>query len=1183
MDQIAQALADEKRLDALIAFLSPWPVPSSPPSSQNQNSQHQTITFLLNAVRVSRTQFGEASLRRRASSSFSAPSLSPRSMSVPDAGVTTEEWPALSTTSTSTSIATGVAKPPATELATSMIKKKKKKEKRRIRPQLNTASSLSAIPSQQAHSAFAVPSPTRTAAPSRTITDMVKDVKLVEEELKEENRDTLRKTLFDDSQMNQPPQPPRPPPGFSPRSPNPNPPPLKIALPQSTHSKPHPSINHLARIYSAVILNRLAPSTINEITLLVNLLSVPPIATVTSPDPQYSVVTEVLNTPQNCRLFAQSTLLALTPLLKTLFFPTLKRLSQLPQIASSASRTDTPLSTQLTSLLDAADLTTPNVDDVAQAPLPVQFDKDRDSRHNYKSRELSAVYKNRETTRDAFLSMLRDFKTSGFTNHAVTVDSSHLITQLTEYGNLDWFSDFFVLTVTHMGEGEVDEEVKRLGAEKVGKLARRFNAPAATSTPTQANTEVSQFFLNNLEFFYLFLSCPFSALLTPFLLPRFLFELHSILKDSNQSLVSRIRRATVCAKFVGLLIKGKGGKGEGVNVKEWAESSKPPIDLKAHLVSAYVNNSLVITLPYASQILKLLHHSPLYSTSRDVQDCLKLLGEIGRDHAQQVRSSSPSCNSNSMFIICEIEGVLTSYGRSMLYSSSSPPILQTLSSSSSSLPLYPNNQNLDKQPQHFPLRFLTSSFPTLLALHTCIDDLIRNSERITGGRRTSKKMRPLMVGLNQNVGGNNWTTTGGSTTTTPNPISLTRNPSTDSLNGIVGTPHFNLSDQLGLIVAQSPIGASPGESTPNKQGVSPTKFASHANLVSHFFHLHPALLPICSFITSSVIKKVCADVVDQIIVPVVKECLEPITVENRDPLNPAHNRFDLRSHQKCLETIVTKANQQMTTLLASTPPLIKHLLDLLSPPSPEGVLTECVAICTDFVRREGDGVLKGVVRKEGRAKMETFQWPAQNVNRFDGLEAPSFAAPALGLNPEPATPLEIYLAQVVNNEEDISVPDIHVDDPSPSPNSAPAPIIHHLTHLFKRFFQSVERSNTNTKIESPPPPHFFFVMSIALSLTDTTTIWEKSLTQEYVLATLNMCENEIDAKEIVDIYCNFVVRRTSAHKIAGVRNLVSSLVHAVSVKVPWADVVSSAVAASPLHNDMLLARLKGALRLIKNE
>ena len=130
--------------------------------------------------------------------------------------------------------------------------------------------------------------------------------------------------------------------------------------------------------------------------------------------------------------------------------------------------------------------------------------------------------------------------------------------------------------MTHQGEGEVDEEVKRLGAEKVGKLARRFNAPPTTaaSSPQNKIEEVSQFFLGNLEFFYLFLSCPFSALLTPFLLPRFLFELHSILKDSGQSLVSRVKRATICARFIGLLIKGKGGKGEGVNVKEWAESSR---------------------------------------------------------------------------------------------------------------------------------------------------------------------------------------------------------------------------------------------------------------------------------------------------------------------------------------------------------------------------------------------------------------------------------------------------------------------------------------------------------------------------------------------------------------------------------------------------------------------------------
>ncbi|GMH55860.1 hypothetical protein TrLO_g6527 [Triparma laevis f. longispina] len=947
MDLITQALVDPTKLDALLLYLSAPALPNPPQSpSHPRPSQAQTITFLLNAIRVSRTQFGEASLRRRASSSFSAPSLSPRSTSVPEAR-STEDWPPLST----------AAPPPATELATSMIKKKKKKEKRRIRPQLNSVSFMS-ISSHQAHQAF--------AAPTSTLTDMVKDVKIVEEELKEE----------------------------------------------------------------------------------------------------------------------------------------------------------------LSSLLDAADLTTPNVDDVAQAPLPVQFDKDRDSRHNYKSRELAAVYKNRETTRDAFLLMLRDFKTSGFTKHAVTVDSSHLITQLTEFGNLDWFSDFFVLTVTHMGEGEVDEEVKRLGAEKVGKLARRFNAPPTAATSPALPSEVSQFFLGNLEFFYLFLSCPFSALLTPFLLPRFLFELHSILKDSATSLVSRIRRATVCARFIGLLIKGKGGKGEGVNVKEWAESSKPPIDLRAHIVSAHVNNSLTITLPYTTTILKLLHHSPLYSTSKDVTDCLKLLSEIGRDQAQIVQSSSTSCNSNSMFIICEIEGVLTSYGRSLLYSSNSPPLLPQLKSDpmfSSSLKLYPNNQNLDKQPQHFPLRFLTSSFPPLQTLHTCIDDLIRNSERITGGRRMSKKMRPHMVGLNQSQIANNLHYNSTPTSTTPNPIALTRNPSTDSLSGL-GTPHFNLSEQLGLIAAQSPIGASPSESTPNKQGISPTKFASHANLVSHFFHLHPALLPVCSFITSSVIKKVCADVVDQIIVPIVTECLSPTPPNQRDLLNPAHQHFDLRSHQKALENITTKANHQITTILASTPPLIKHLLDLLSPPSPAGVLTECIAICTDFVQREGEGVLKNIIRKEGRAKMESFQWPTPtHPNRFDGVQPPTFHPPAHIPSTHPPTPLEIYLTKLVNNEENITIPALPPPSLPPSSTS-----IHHLNHLFKRFFVSVERQNA--KIESPPPPHFFFVMTIALnlSLTDP-NVWEKSLTQPYVFATLNMLSDSPshsdDTNTLIAIYSNTITQR----------------------------------------------------------
>lgn len=118
--------------------------------------------------------------------------------------------------------------------------------------------------------------------------------------------------------------------------------------------------------------------------------------------------------------------------------------------------------------------------------------------------------------------------------------------------------------------------------------------------------------------------------------------------------------------------------------------------------------------------------------------------------------------------------------------------------------------------------------------------------------------------------------------------------------------------------------------------------------------------------------------------------------------------------------------------------------------------------------------------------MESFQWPTPtHPNRFDGVQPPTFHPPAHTPSTHPPTPLEIYLTKLVNNEENITIPALPPPSLPPSSTS-----IHQLTHLFKRFFVSVERQNA--KIESPPPPHFFFVMSIALnlSLTDP-NIWEK--------------------------------------------------------------------------------------------
>ena len=54
-------------------------------------------------------------------------------------------------------------------------------------------------------------------------------------------------------------------------------------------------------------------------------------------------------------------------------------------------------------------------------------------------------------------------------------------------------------------------------------------------------------------------------------------------------------------------------------------------------------------------------------------------------------------------------------------------------------------------------------------------------------------------------------------------------------------------------------------------------------------------------------------------------------------------------------------------------------------------------------------------------------------------------------------------------------------------------------------------------------------------------------------------------------------------KIAGVRNLVSSLVRAISTDQPYAQTISAPLSTLHLHNPLLLARLKGILKVRSRE
>ena len=103
--------------------------------------------------------------------------------------------------------------------------------------------------------------------------------------------------------------------------------------------------------------------------------------------------------------------------------------------------------------------------------LTLPFDHDRDSRHNYKSRDDAAVYKNREESRDAFLYQLRAFQNIRGTVVDATqaersVDRIRVASRNVMQGllksNMCWFAQLFCELLMQIGLVPMEETDKEL-------------------------------------------------------------------------------------------------------------------------------------------------------------------------------------------------------------------------------------------------------------------------------------------------------------------------------------------------------------------------------------------------------------------------------------------------------------------------------------------------------------------------------------------------------------------------------------------------------------------------------------------------------------------------------------------------------------------------------------------------
>jgi hypothetical protein len=242
-------------------------------------------------------------------------------------------------------------------------------------------------------------------------------------------------------------------------------------------------LDRFVEIYCQLVLNGLVPSTVLEFHLLLRMLHVRDstvLNATASSSETIPALAPLFANPKHCRTFASKALTQLSPQLKAFGISFLQDL-----IKSQIFREHLPDVTKQLELYThkmISDGLVPLNNDLfsGSVVLSLPFQAPRDSRHNFKTREEVAMYKNREETRDAFLFQLRSFlNVKGKVLDAVKAKHSmeriqncfRTVLEGIMGSNLPWFAQFFCELLLQVGLTPVEETDKELisiaGKEKL--------------------------------------------------------------------------------------------------------------------------------------------------------------------------------------------------------------------------------------------------------------------------------------------------------------------------------------------------------------------------------------------------------------------------------------------------------------------------------------------------------------------------------------------------------------------------------------------------------------------------------------------------------------------------------------------------------------------------------------------
>jgi hypothetical protein len=735
---------------------------------------------------------------------------------------------------------------------------------------------------------------------------------------------------------------------------------------------------NLATVYSTLILNHLVPSTVLELHLLVRLLTAKE-ASASSSTPakgeNAAPFRSIFATASCCHSFAIDVLTRVKRVLCNLPLDIVEGFVNCPQFASQLPDLTKELNDVVLRRKEMALL--PEVKAISivgnahpQMPLlTLPFHHERDSRHNYRSRDELAIYKNREESRDAFLYQLRAFqyirgKVVDATQAERSIDrirtASKSVMQGLLKSNMFWFAQLFCDLLVQIGLVPMEETDKELlniaDKDKLQvrsnaycfpcvalyyiltpvdsqKLHKRFSAKGAQTSKSSKTlvldpsksagtaspvVEAQQYFPGHQEFFFIFILSTDCYSFGVHLKNRLKCEMLKLLSlsDIAKGVEKRLLQLKLLSRFLGLLVFSpswhESGFGGGSHYDKLSEFN-PELDVITMVERAYKERHLVTTVPWVVELLRMTRWSPTVQKSDEFKRLLALL--LGIRHRIQCSQNTASDNlgANMQLVSLYLE---TLFGDiiGLERAETIPP--QSITESTVVPVCNGKTKPVDEFPMRLSMSVLFTSNPHAEELVALLSSQAQSQTKSAGSTR---KLTPYSIGGSI---GSSTDILGTQSSASFSPVNANRRVS-------LGNGTFE-SAQVEGTFQDSPI---------------------VGKLVEAFFHQHRNLKGICEFIVDQTLKNVASRMRDEFVVPLLEQ--KVLDVVDRD------------SSTDNAEVDVIEASR--TFLAAELATAIPQALTILCPPLIQPKVRDVAAqLSVSHATRLGETTIDSLVRLESK-------------------------------------------------------------------------------------------------------------------------------------------------------------------------------------------------------------------------